>query len=473
MSSRSILLRFLKLILLTALVVMIPLAGAGLIYDLQRNAFQDTYYAELPKKITRLTKQTGRRIVIVGGSSVAFGIDSKLVEQELGIPCINFGLYAAFGLKPMLDLSVRRLHQGDIVIIAPETSSQMYSTYCGYDYLLQALETRPSILTELGPGYYPGLVSALPGYIQDAAALRAQGGAPVTGVYTLSSFDEFGDIIYPRPENVLDRGYTQDNLPELSPDIVTDSFLDMINDYTQAAHRRGAQVYFSFCPINALSVASLNAVEREAFVQALRDGLECPLLSPLADHILDAGYFYDSNYHLNDTGMRYNTLILIADVQRIQGEMYPASETLPHPPTLQRENAILASGNENGIIYEVTARGAIITGLDEQGRTLQTLNIPQTLGGANVISVSAEAFADCAAEEITLPDTITHLSGRLFNGATRLEKVNLLSASLPEVGDELLSGANPSLRIYVPANMYGSYIADYFWGAYSERLEAM
>lgn len=314
MKKKIILLRFLRLIVLLALITVLPFAGAGLIYGLQQNAYEDTYYAELPRKVDRLEQTAGRRVVVIGGSSTAFGIDSKLVEAELGIPCVNFGLYAAFGLKPMLDLSISRLHKGDIVVIAPETTSQMYSSYCGYDYLLQAFEDQIGLLIGLGTDYYPGLVSKLPGYLRDAKQLRARGGANGAGVYALSSFDAWGDIVYPRPENVMEKGYIEDNLPELRSGIVTKDFLDMVNEYARAVRRKGAEVYFSFCPINVLSLTGTDETEREAFVQTLRDGLECPLLSPLSDHIMDAGFFYDSNYHLNDVGMRYNTLLLIADV---------------------------------------------------------------------------------------------------------------------------------------------------------------
>lgn len=470
MKNRSVLLKLLGLILLLALAAAIPFAGAGLVYTLQDNAYEDTYYAELPRKVERLENTPGRRVVVIGGSSVAFGIDSALFEEETGLTCVNFGLYAAFGLKPMLDLSLPALHRGDIVVIAPETSRQMYSAYCGYDYLLQAFETCPARLLGLGIEYWPGLALKVPGYAGDAKRLRERGGAQNAGVYALSSFNERGDISYPRPENVMEQGYIEDNLPETDRAIVTREFLDMINDYTRAARRRGAEVYFSYCPIDALSLRDSDEARREDFAQALREGLECPILSPLDDHIMDAGFFYDSNYHLNDTGVRYNTLLLAGDVLRVLGSVDRETAALPHAPVLQRDNAVLSSGAQNGILYDVTARGAIVTGLDDGGRAAQVLDISSRFGDADVISVASGAFGGCAAEEIVLPDTIARLPGRLFAGADRLRRVTLLAKALPEVGDELLAGAAPGLALFVPEALYGSYITDYFWGVYSGAL---
>ena len=254
---------------------------------------------------------------------------------------------------------------------------------------------------------------------------------------------------------------------------MTEDFLDMVNAYARSARCRGAEVYFSFCPINALSLGDANEAEQAAFVRALREGLDCPLLSPLSDHIMDAGFFYDSNYHLNETGARYNSLLLVSDIQRVLGTMRQTAAALPHPPVLRRDDAVLASGVQDGLTYDVTARGTIVTGLDEQGKALRILNIPETLGEANVISASAGAFAGSAAEEIVLPATIVRLPRRLFAGMDRLVSVTLLAETLPEVGDELLLDANPGIRIRVPAELYGTYSTDYFWGAYAEQLEAL
>lgn len=188
---------------------------------------------------------------------------------------------------------------------------------------------------------------------------------------------------------------------------------------------------------------------------------------------MDAGFFYDSNYHLNDIGVCYNTLLLVSDLQRVMGNMHQTALALPHPPMLQRNDAVLSSGVLDGVAYDVTARGVIITRLDEQGKARQILSIPEMIEETEVVSVASGAFAGSIAEEIVLPSTITQLPGRLFAGMERLTKATILSDALPEVGDELLLEANPGIRICVPSELYGTYITDYFWGAYSGQTEAL
>ena len=471
MKNAKILLRFIRLLLLLVLVSAVAFAGAWVFYALQKDAYVETYYAELPAKVDRLKDTKGPRVIVRGGSYAAFGIDSKLIERELGMPCVNFGLYAAFGLKPMLDLSLKHIHSGDIVVIAPEISAQMYSTYCGYDYLLQAFEGEPLRLVTLPLSYQTGLINKIPAYAKEAASLR-QSGTASAGVYSLSSFDAYGDIIYPRPENVMEMGYSRDNLPEIDVSIVTDDFLSMINDYARSVRKKGASVYFAFCPVNALSVKDVDAAEKQAFTDALKNGLDCPLLSPLEDHILDAGFFYDSNFHLNDTGVTYNSLLLVGDIQRVTGRMQKTSVSLPHAPALNVEYAVLLSGEENGFIYDLTNRGSVVTGLSEAVKAQSALTLPASLGGADVISVDAGAFEGSAAVQITLPETVTRLPGRLFEGARSLKTVYILSNDLPEVGDELLAGAG-NIMLRVPKELLGTYVTDYFWGAYSANLAAI
>lgn len=60
------------------------------------------------------------KIIVVGGSSVLFGIDSTILEKNTAIPVVNLGGTADYGLKFMLEEVRRYSNQGDIVILSPE-----------------------------------------------------------------------------------------------------------------------------------------------------------------------------------------------------------------------------------------------------------------------------------------------------------------------------------------------------------------
>ena len=43
-------------------------------------------------------------IILVGGSNVAFGYNSKIISDSMNMDVINFGLHAGFGLKYIIDV---------------------------------------------------------------------------------------------------------------------------------------------------------------------------------------------------------------------------------------------------------------------------------------------------------------------------------------------------------------------------------
>ena len=111
--------------------------------------YSETFYGALNEKYGRLNSLEGEKIVVVGGSSVAFGLDSELLESYTGMPVVNFGLYADLGTKMMLDLSLSGISNGDVVILAPEMDRQTLSLYFNNDSALMALDDEPAMMRHL------------------------------------------------------------------------------------------------------------------------------------------------------------------------------------------------------------------------------------------------------------------------------------------------------------------------------------
>jgi hypothetical protein len=60
------------------------------------------------------------RLLIVGGSSAAFGVDSERISRELSVPVVNLGLHAGLGLDFMLQEVAAVATRDDLVILCPE-----------------------------------------------------------------------------------------------------------------------------------------------------------------------------------------------------------------------------------------------------------------------------------------------------------------------------------------------------------------
>jgi hypothetical protein len=79
-----------------------------------------SYLASAIDKVKMLKTVPGPRLILIGGSNLAFGIDSAYLQNRLQMPVINMGVHIAFGLRYMLNQARPYLRSGDIVVIVPE-----------------------------------------------------------------------------------------------------------------------------------------------------------------------------------------------------------------------------------------------------------------------------------------------------------------------------------------------------------------
>lgn len=64
--------------------------------------------------------QAPKRLLITGGSGAHYTLDSKAIEEGLGIPVINLGLDGPIGLDVILPSMLNQVRPGDIVLLIPE-----------------------------------------------------------------------------------------------------------------------------------------------------------------------------------------------------------------------------------------------------------------------------------------------------------------------------------------------------------------
>ncbi len=67
------------------------------------------------------SQHQSRRILVVGGSSVLFGVDAALLQRETGRASINLGLAANLGALFMLGYAEDAAKPGDLIVLSIET----------------------------------------------------------------------------------------------------------------------------------------------------------------------------------------------------------------------------------------------------------------------------------------------------------------------------------------------------------------
>jgi len=431
--------------------------------------YENSFVSALKDKRERLLDIESPKVVIIGGSSVAFGIDSALIEKYTEMPVVNFGLYAALGTKLMLDLSRDGIGEGDLVIIAPELDSQTLSLYFNSEATLEAFDGDMALISELrGDDFF----SALGGMWHFAASkmkYMREGDVPnPLGVYNSKNFNEYGDVDYERAENIMPLYFDPTLRISPNPDIVSEDFLEYLNEYIAFCKGRGAKVAFSFSPMNELALAEgVTDESLAAFSDYLEDRLDCDVISKIEHRVYSPGYFYDTNFHLNDSGVRLHTVNLAYDILLELGIPKYIDENIPEPPPLKDIEVLAPEYDENSLFfkYEKMANGAyMIVGLSEEGMNSEELTVPKSYNGYKVAALGEAALSGGIVKRLIITEdtNIRNFLSGSFDGASHLSELVIRYMNAEDIlPPPSFSGVSDSFKVHVPKD--SSYDLDYYW----------
>lgn len=448
--------------------------------------YSKTFLGELTDKYKRLGSIEGPKIVVVGGSSVAFGLDSELLSEHIGMPVVNFGLYASLGTKIMLDLSEDYIGEGDIIVLAPELDSQTLSLYFNAESTWQALDSNLSMLKSIDKEDYSDLAGGWFRYVSSKGKLWFDGAhLNPEGVYNRSSFNEHGDIVFPRPHNAMKLGYDPNKQIVLEPSIFSVEFIDYLNRYIAEARERGADVFFTFPPMNRTALAP-NVTDESIleFYRFICESIDCEVISNINDYIIEENYFFDSNLHLNDSGVTLRTATLIGDLYRTIGRTQSVGIDIPAAP--ERPAFVVGTDGDDVwapyfIYSEFTGAdgkviGYTVTGVTDEGKTLVKLEFPSMYNGHQVITVTAGALEGCSTlTDITIRSNIISIENGAFSDAPALRRIHIYNEdemSMSVSPNGLFDGAASGISIcFYTKSSFDAYTAGYYWGNYSSMMK--
>ena len=472
--------RLIALILLVALPVVLA-GAAGFLIPAQ---FDKTFLGEFDDKVERLYETEGEKIVVIGGSSAAFGVDAKLLGELLGKPVVNFGLYATLGTKTMLDYSRGAIGEGDIIVIAPEMNAQTFSLYFNAEAMWQAVDGHPSLLARIGEDDVPAMLGGFWKYAASKVGYFLSGAKPdPEGIYHAEAFDEYGFIRYRRDRdyNVMAGGVDIGMPIDFDTAMIDDAFVDYVNEYTEYAEKKGAKVYLSFCPMNELALPEDISMETlENYTAYLREHFSCEVLGDPNNMIYLSGYFYDSNFHLNSVGAREHTTQLAIDLAPLCGVTGTIEREYADAPEIPAEpdepTVYEYDENEVYFTFEETDYGVYINGVSELGKTMETLKTPVAYNGKKVVSFRADTFAGCGAlRTLYITDNVAQIPDGTFRGASALAEIHILATNpdattVNNISLMATDGLPSHAKFYVPEESLTQFKSNYFWGPYADWI---
>lgn len=393
--------------------------------------FGDTFMGELKSKYERLKETSGKRIVLVGGSGVAFDCDSALMDDFFpSYEIVNFGMYAGLGTKAVMDLSENYIHEGDIVILSPEQSEQTFSDYFNGEYMWQAADGAFGMLRDLKSENFEAMLGNFSRFALEKLNYVMKGQKPQTdSIYQKKSFNTYGDIeLDTCRENILPNGYDVNQKVRFTEDVVQPEFMDYMNDWAKRLEKKGAVVWYRYCPVNKLSVEDMD--DLAAYDVFLRQKLDFPVIGNPENSLMEAEWFFDTNFHLNQPGKEVNTVQLIRDMKAMLGDDRAVTVELPEKP--------------HRTWGEVSAETRIWTAKDSE-----------TYQGE---------------ETIVIPENVTQIEDYAFSNCAGLKQIVLEQKDPSKciVGQHLLDGTGA--EILVPQMSVDSYKRNYFWSVYAGRI---
>ncbi len=450
----------LTLFLILLLPVSLLLAGFSM-----PSLYGDSYYAELAPMFERLRGVEGDRLIILGNSDVAFGLDGALLEQLLADKGFDytvcpFGLYAAVGTSAMLELSRNELRDGDIVVLVAEPVSETLSTYFGAAAFWKCAEDAPELLLHVSPEQRAALTGSYPAYLQERSAIVRSGVFPLAeGVYSRAAFNDRCDMVYERSGNTMSIGYDTTAPVDFASVTVSPDYAEQIQKYCAEAFRAGARVCISFSPVDRSAVSDLSEDALGSYFALINRSFPCPVISDPNDYILESGWFYDSNFHLNSAGAVLRTVTMAKDILSYLGCYEAVDHPLPAMPAPIAQAAD-TDGDSACFTFLPTADGGgwLVSGLTEAGRTQTALTVPGRYDGKPVVGFASDALAGALdLEELTVPSTVETLPAGLFHGCKSLTRLILSHTERPCSIEAGTFDDSEQIRVFIPTAAYPLY----------------
>jgi len=277
--------------------------------------------AQFADKMDRLMLNADKKkLIFFAGCSMSYGLKSEAVDLAYGDEyfIINMGVVGGTNAQFQFNCIAPYVGEGDIFVHAPEQGSpyqMMYSTECE-SRVFTAVEGNYDLLSYTDMTEMSGnAFTAFGEYNTNRTMMDECDYSSYRDTY-----NEYGDYIGLREFTGIDEKLSEDYC--IRNEYVTASSAALLCDEYDKISSRGARVFISYAPINvrALSEEYVAAEEWKDFSSRLAFYLGArgySVISDIEDYILNGKYFYDTDYHLNDTGAALRTNMLIDDLKRV------------------------------------------------------------------------------------------------------------------------------------------------------------
>lgn len=276
---------------------------------------EGNFVSAIRLKHERLNSFTGPRVMFAGGSNVAYGIDSREIEDSIKLPVTNMAIHAGLGLDFMLSELQHTARRGDFIFLSPE----YYLDEGRYKLDEEAAESYPEAkkyLRTLAIKDFPIFTDNIIEQMKtnkdvffDKISKKIFGAKKETTIASITSFNEYGDVVAhlnrPAPATIKDKKAFEYKYWD---------GIQKINALAQYAKENGIHLYFVF-PTYSRNAYNTNKAVIKKYQNDLALNLKVPVINSPEDFVYDDTEYYDTVYHLRKKARELRTQKLITIIR--------------------------------------------------------------------------------------------------------------------------------------------------------------
>lgn len=282
--------------------VMIAFIGATIlsIFSPFSGYYADNYLWGISnnRKILERTASASKRIILFGGSSLAWSVSAKDLSEHLGIDTINLGVHAGIGYKKIFEIYSDLLHpERDILVVSPEygliqNNNMLTETYCDWTYLSSEISVNKLLCSPISVMHV----------VKDLFYSFLRKTVSIDDDYHKRGFNSFGDyeLHHDRPNQKF---FAREDM--VAAILREDNLIDEYRSYLSSLKKLGFAILYVPTIIPKTACASINA---DLYNLNMRISKDTPSFYDKSyPFCANDELFYNTIYHMNLDGNHLKT----------------------------------------------------------------------------------------------------------------------------------------------------------------------
>lgn len=268
-----------------------------------------------------------KKIILLAGSNILFGVDSQAISEEFNIPVLNYGVNAGIELPYTLEAAKKVIHPGDMVLMPLEYPMYSYDGTPGVqmiDYIFSrdaGYFWKLSLKEQLHMLLHMEFERVLQGFLCQSETKIDK------GLYGAHHIDTHGDQINTSIKFQTQEMRSQIKNHDLNPEKYSETFdpeaigWQYINDFVR--HCKNLDVSVIFMPSTLMKHDSFYTDTREKWfyeniAREVRKRGWTYVGNPY-DYMYDMSLYFNTNFHLTEKGRALRTRQMIRDLKNRSG----------------------------------------------------------------------------------------------------------------------------------------------------------